>query len=104
MSLLQEAGRQPTVLPGSKQAFGFTPSQKPLHAVPSPGHAAREPCGAPWIGRQVPMLPPSSHASQPPAQAWLQQTPSTQLPERQELARVQGVPSVSFGKQTLLLQ
>jgi hypothetical protein len=33
-----------------------TPSQAPLHAEPSPAHAAREPTGLPFTGEHVPPL------------------------------------------------
>jgi hypothetical protein len=53
---------------------------------------------------QVPTEPVTLHASQPPPHAVLQQTPSTQLPERHWLFEVHVGPFASFATQLVPLQ
>lgn len=48
----------------------------------------------------VPSIPPTAHEVQVPAQAALQQTPSTQLPLVHSLAPAQPEPLASRGRQT----
>jgi hypothetical protein len=48
-------------------------------------------------GTQVPTLPEAAQVRQAPAQAVLQQTPSTQMPEPHFAASVQGCPSAIPG-------
>jgi hypothetical protein len=75
------------------QAVALDPSQVPPHADPSEAQDAREPCGAPdRTVEQVPALPATSHASHWPAQARLQQTPSTQAPVAHSLSPPQVLP------------
>jgi hypothetical protein len=67
--------------------------QEPAQADPSEVHAARVPCGAPEITVvQVPTLPGTSQAWHWPAQACVQQTPSTQMPPAHSPAAPQTVP------------
>ena len=75
--LSQLGGRHCVLLAGKKQARASVPLQYPAHALPSPAQAARDPCGAPMTFVQVPTKPATSQASHWPAQARLQQTPST---------------------------
>jgi len=65
--------------------------------LPAPSHSAK-PHSSPGSVRadtaeQVPTAPARSHARHAPAQAVSQHTPSTQEPEAQALAEVQGLPS-----------
>jgi hypothetical protein len=68
--------------------------------VPSLEHACRDPWGPPTIGRHVPSLPGTSQASHCPVQACVQQTPSTQLPERHSAAVLQVAPFSFLLEQT----
>jgi hypothetical protein len=74
--LVQEAVRHCTV--GKVQAIRFVDEHEPWH-TPLPAQAPREPCGWPDVtGMHVPWEPLTSHASQLPLHALLQQNPSTQ--------------------------
>jgi hypothetical protein len=73
----------PQVLPdGSEQALRSAPLQVAVAQAGSPPvalvHVPWPACGAPSTAAHTP--PPPSHASQVPAQAALQQTPSAQKP------------------------
>jgi hypothetical protein len=74
-------------------------SQNPPQSEPSLAQVGRAPCGAPATGEQVPGLAGSSQASHWPAQAALQQTPSTQRPETHSLVCVQVVPLLRLNSQ-----
>jgi hypothetical protein len=74
--------------------------QLPPQIVPSVEHACREPWGAPTIGRHVPSLPDTSHASHWPAQACVQQKPSTQMPDRHSAGVLQVEPFSFLLEQT----
>jgi len=76
------------------------PSQEPPQSEPSLEHAGRAPCGLPETATHWPALPGTSQAWHWPSQAWLQQTPSAQLPFAHWLAAEQLAPSASFGTQT----
>jgi len=91
---VQDAPRQDDV--GYAQAVALVPSQLPPQAEPSLAQAARVPCGAPVTSTQLPTLPPTSHASHWPLQAWLQQKPSAQWPLVHWLESVQAEPSASL--------
>jgi hypothetical protein len=73
------------------------PSQVPPQDEPSLAQASRSPCGAPFTATQVPTEPAASQASHCPPQAWLQQTPSVQLPLPHCPAEPQAWPLVSLG-------
>jgi hypothetical protein len=73
----QVDGPQETDGPGKVHVLRVLPSQT-APQVPWPGQGPRLPCGAPLTGEQAPTEPATSHASQVPVQAPLQQTPSTQ--------------------------
>jgi hypothetical protein len=79
--LLQLAAPHVVALPGYTHENAFQTAQLPAHG-PLPAHAARPPCGAPLTVVQVPSEPGTSHAWHCAPQVVLQQTPSTQLPER----------------------
>jgi len=64
---------------GYAQAAAFVPLHDPPQK-PLPEHAVRTPCGAPLTVTHWPTLPATSQAWHCPLQAWLQQTPSAQLP------------------------
>ena len=66
------------------QASRVTPSQTLPHSASPAGQAGRVPRGLPDVARHVPS-PLTSQASHCPAQAVLQHTPSTQLPEPHSL-------------------
>ena len=68
----------------------------PCWHVPPDAHVAREPCGAPSAGMQLPTWPVTSQASHWPAQAVSQQTPSMQWPLAQESSEEQAVPGATF--------
>jgi hypothetical protein len=53
------------------------------HSGPPSLHEGRPPCGCPVTWTQLPSLPATSHASQVPLHAALQQYPSTQNPDVQ---------------------
>ena len=83
--------------------------------VHEPGQLAAEPlhtygaqAGAPAVPAellvQVPTLPARLQASQAPAQAVLQHTPSTQLPATHSLSAPQVVPRTFLGTQAEPLQ
>jgi hypothetical protein len=77
------------------------PSQEPAQAVPSVAQAARPPCGRPLVTVvQVPTLVATSQAWHCPAQATLQQTPSTHWPLVQALAPAQAWPLAFLAMQT----
>ena len=95
------------------------PQEVPLLTlqVPSPAQVAalqlatlavQAVCGSepPGTGVQVPRVPRTLQAMQPAqeAAATPQHTPSTQLPEVQLVATVQGVPRPPFGVHWLLMQ
>jgi hypothetical protein len=63
--------------PGKVQLARFMPSHVAAHD-PVPGHAPREPTGAPTTGLHVPREAGESHASHCPLHAALQQTSSAQ--------------------------
>ena len=95
--LLQDAARHAVAPPGYAHAAAFVPSQLPAQAEPSLVHAVRVPTGAPLTIVQVPGVTPPAftlHAWHCPAQAALQQTPSTQMPLPHSTAPPQVVPSV----------
>ena len=64
----------------------------PAHA-PVPAQAAREPCGEPVTCVHVPTEPLTSQAWQSPAQASLQQTPSTQWPDAHAVSAPHEAPA-----------
>jgi len=74
------------------------PSHEPPQ-VPLPAQAVLAPCGAPETATQRPTLPATLHAWHWPAQPWLQQTPSTQLPLPHWFDPPQASPSAFFGTQ-----
>jgi hypothetical protein len=82
----------------------FTPSQVPPQLVPAPLHAGWLARGVPVTALQVPFFPVSPHASHGPLHAELQQTPSTQLPERHIEVPVQVAPLATFGAQVVPAQ
>ena len=82
----------------------MVPSHDPPQDDPSLAQAARAPWGVPATAVQVPTLPDTSQAWHWPLQAWLQQTPSAQLPLPHWLAAVQAWPSAFFGTQAPALQ
>jgi hypothetical protein len=88
---LQEAGvdfslahvfeHEPSWPIGAVQTLVCIPSHTGAQTMSAPAHAPRAPCGVPVTAMHVPVCPDTSHASHWPAQALLQQTPSTQLPD-----------------------
>ncbi len=91
------------------------PNEHWLSEVQDTGHDADEPPqtygaheGLPVVPAtrtaQVPTEPVTLHASQAPPHAVLQQTPSTQLPERHWLFAVHAGPLPSFATQLVPLQ
>ena len=77
--------------------MALVPLQEPPQAEPSEVQAARVPCGAPLVTVvHVPELPGMSQAWHWPPQAWLQQTPSAQLPLTHWLEAPQARPSAFF--------
>jgi len=96
---VQLAPRQEVLVSGNAQAAVFEPSHAPPQAVPAPVQALRGACGSPLTATQVPTLPGTSHASHWPLQAWLQQTPSAQLPSMHSSAAWQAAPAIFFGAQ-----
>jgi len=74
------------------------PSHEPPQ-VPLPEQAVRTPCGAPLTATHWPTCPGTSQAWHCPAQAWLQQTPSAQLPLPHWFDPPQASPSAFFGTQ-----
>jgi hypothetical protein len=74
------------------------PSQAPLQ-VPDPAQVARPACGAPVTGMHWPTEPGTSQAWHWPEQAWLQHTPSAQLPFTHWFEVPQARPSAFFGTQ-----
>ncbi|TMB30309.1 MAG: hypothetical protein E6J65_01500 [Deltaproteobacteria bacterium] len=64
--------------------------------MPLPAQAARPPCGFPLTAKHWPTLPGTSQAWHWPPQAWLQQTPSAQLPLTHWLEAPQARPSAFF--------
>jgi hypothetical protein len=77
------------------QVARWVPSHRPRHvaSVEAPAHAAWPACGAPTMAVQTPREPATLHASQLPAQAPSQQTPSTQFPVAHCAALVQAPPA-----------
>jgi len=92
----QLAPRHCTV--GYAQAAPLAPSQDPPQ-VPLPLQAVRRPCGAPLTATHWPTCPARSQAWHCPPQAWLQQTPSAQLPLPHWFAPPQASPSAFFATQ-----
>lgn len=91
----QPAARQTTLDPAfAAHDARSVPSQLDTeHGLPgSLGHADRPGWGAPRTGLHVPALPATSHASQIPPHAELQQTLSAQNPVPHSAALAQGVP------------
>jgi hypothetical protein len=84
---------------GYAQAAPFTPSQAPPQEEPSVAHAARPACGAPETATHWPTLPATLQAWHCPLHAWLQQTPSTQLPFVHWFEPPQATPFAFFGTQ-----
>jgi hypothetical protein len=82
----------------------LSPSQEPPQAVPSLAQAARPACGAPLTATHEPTEPGTSQAWHWPLQAWLQHTPSVQLPLTHWFPAPQARPSVFFGTQAPALQ
>jgi hypothetical protein len=97
---LQAAVRHSIETPGYAQASRREPSQAPAQLVPSLLQAGRPPRGSPRTAVQVPALPATLQASHWPAQALLQQTPSTQLPLAHWTAAPQEPPFATRGTQT----
>jgi hypothetical protein len=60
---VQLSARHDVALPGYVQPSVLVGAQVPAHAVPSPSHAARPPCGAPETCAHVPPASGTSHAS-----------------------------------------
>ena len=90
---LQLWARQVLAAPGNVHAVREAAVHDPAQA-PLPPQGGRGSCGPPEVtAAQRPTEAGSSQASQAPAQAPLQQTPSTQNPEPQSAATVQGAPS-----------
>ena len=90
---LQPSARQVLETPGNVHAI-LEPAAHDPAQTPLPPQAARGACGAPEVtAAQWPTVAGTSQASQAPAQAPSQQTPSTQNPEPQTAATVQGAPS-----------
>jgi hypothetical protein len=77
--LAHDGGAQVVDVPAKVQLVVVLPLQVPFQ-VPVPAQGVRAPCGGPLTATQEPWLPPTSHASQMPAQAVVQHTPSTQYP------------------------
>jgi hypothetical protein len=77
-------------------ALAQAPPAAQAPVLPQGGAAAQRVSVVPAASaEQVPLVPPvlaAEHAVQAPAQAVLQQNPSTQLPDRQSVAAVQAVP------------
>ena len=84
---------------GYAQAVRFTPSHAPPQSEPSVAQAGRAPWGGPATATHWPSEPATLQAWHWPPQAWLQQTPSTQLPLLHWLEAPQARPSAFFGTQ-----
>ena len=97
---VQAAVRHSVETPGYAQASRREPSQAPAQLVPSLPQAGRPPRGSPATAVQVPALPATLQASHWPAQALLQQRPSTQLPLAHWPAAPQEPPFATRGTQT----
>src|SRR4051812_35606574 len=89
---------------GYAQETPLTPSQAPPQEDPSLAHAARPPGGDPATATHWPIEPGTLQAWHCPPQAWLQQTPSAQLPFAHWLEAAQASPSAFFGTQAPALQ
>jgi hypothetical protein len=63
-------------------------------------HCWREPRGGPLIGVPVPSVPSALQASHCPVHAFVQHTPSTQIPERHSPGVLQETPASFCGEQT----
>src|SRR5262249_40667102 len=84
---------------GYEHAATSAPPHAPPHAEPSVAQAGRAPWGAPVTATHWPSEPATLQAWHWPPQAWLQQTPSTQLPLVHWFPAPQARPSAFFGTQ-----